>query len=387
MSTLAKSMSLIPKQPSLTARSIHRHMDGHMTEMQHRVSRLADIVQRSKFKFEETIRNVVPAQNSFELYPTSPIAVTTTLPQVVSSPPARFPIQITSPTLPRANLDHLVVVAQHSALQPDTVEPQPKQKRFTRKKRTRAFTDDISSTQNQQNISSSHPSSDSVFSEGPFGADSPDSPTTDLIQPNLLTSTATTVVSSTSTNTSPKPASSSAATSTTSAAVVQPPVKPVLQCQGMNRKKRIRCRNPALMEYIGPRPLYCAEHISLDSNCLYHKCPSAYQKTPGDGKKCKEVILKEFGRCFKHFGDWLATDFCGQSAHTKTTSALIRVREIITQLETEASLAKSEDSELYQRKTKLVPKYQSMAASLAAHAMMLESRLPYTLRPHEPFVV
>jgi hypothetical protein len=60
--------------------------------------------------------------------------------------------------------------------------------------------------------------------------------------------------------------------------------KSVLQCMGVNRKKRIRCRNPALMEYIGPRPLYCAEHISLDTNCLYHKCPSSYQKTPGDGK-------------------------------------------------------------------------------------------------------
>jgi hypothetical protein len=47
---------------------------------------------------------------------------------------------------------------------------------------------------------------------------------------------------------------------------------PVLQCKGMNRKKKQRCRNAALMEFIGPQPHYCAEHIFLDPDALYHKC-------------------------------------------------------------------------------------------------------------------
>jgi len=76
-----------------------------------------------------------------------------------------------------------------------------------------------------------------------------------------------------------------------------------VQCKGRNRKKGIQCRNAALMEYIGPRPIYCAEHIELDPLSLYEKCKSPYQKERGDGKGCKEVVLKEFGLCYKHFSD------------------------------------------------------------------------------------
>jgi hypothetical protein len=46
----------------------------------------------------------------------------------------------------------------------------------------------------------------------------------------------------------------------------------LLQCQGMNLKKKSRCRNAALLEFIGPQPIYCAEHIYLDPSALYHKC-------------------------------------------------------------------------------------------------------------------
>jgi len=62
-----------------------------------------------------------------------------------------------------------------------------------------------------------------------------------------------------------------------------------LQCAGINRKKNCQCKNAALMEYIGPKPIYCAEHIELDPNTLYEKCKSSYYKTPGDRKCCKEV--------------------------------------------------------------------------------------------------
>jgi hypothetical protein len=48
---------------------------------------------------------------------------------------------------------------------------------------------------------------------------------------------------------------------------------PIRQCLGMNIKTRCRCKNTALMEYDGPQPLHCAEHIHLDTSACYHKCP------------------------------------------------------------------------------------------------------------------
>lgn len=60
--------------------------------------------------------------------------------------------------------------------------------------------------------------------------------------------------------------------------------KGAIQCKGKNRKKGIQCRNAALMEYIGPKPEYCAEHIDLDPKSLYTKCKSSYQKEIGDNK-------------------------------------------------------------------------------------------------------
>jgi hypothetical protein len=47
---------------------------------------------------------------------------------------------------------------------------------------------------------------------------------------------------------------------------------PIRQCLGMNVKSRRRCKNTALMEYDGPQPHHCAEHIHLDASACYHKC-------------------------------------------------------------------------------------------------------------------
>jgi hypothetical protein len=44
------------------------------------------------------------------------------------------------------------------------------------------------------------------------------------------------------------------------------------KCRGRNAKKGTRCCNVALMEFIGPQPQYCSEHIQLDPNACYHKC-------------------------------------------------------------------------------------------------------------------
>jgi len=137
------------------------------------------------------------------------------------------------------------------------------------------------------------------------------------------------------------------------------PEKGALQCKGMNRKKNQRCRNAALMEFIGPRPKYCAEHIHLDNDCLYMKCASPYHKNPGDKKKCREVVLKEFGLCHKHYRDGVLK-LDKVEGLTIAYQKLYRVNELLDNLEAEAMKAKKTNADLYQRKNKLIPKFIEM---------------------------
>jgi len=135
--------------------------------------------------------------------------------------------------------------------------------------------------------------------------------------------------------------------------------KGAVQCKGKNRKKGTQCRNAALMEYIGPRPVYCAEHIELDPQSLYIKCKSPYQKEVGDKKGCKEVVLKEFGYCYKHFND-LVNEMIVTNDYERAKKHYFRTAELLDQLEKEAAAAKKKDGDLYQRKNKLIPKFQEM---------------------------
>lgn len=141
------------------------------------------------------------------------------------------------------------------------------------------------------------------------------------------------------------------------------PEKGGVQCAGTNRKKNTQCRNASLMEYIGPRPLYCAEHIELDPNSLYKKCSAGYQKEPGDGKPCKEVVLKEFSLCYKHGHLWLST-LKGVEGSIAAHARLRRVEEVLATLEAEAHAAKKTNADLYQRKNKLIPKFLAMKKDL-----------------------
>jgi hypothetical protein len=135
--------------------------------------------------------------------------------------------------------------------------------------------------------------------------------------------------------------------------------KGAIQCKGTNRKRGAQCRNAALMEYIGPRPIYCAEHIELDPESLYEKCKSPYQKEPGDNKGCKEVVLKEFGICYKHYID-VVNVMLRECDLARAHHDLKRISELLTQLEKEAAAAKKKDGDLYQRKNKLIPKFLEM---------------------------
>jgi hypothetical protein len=135
--------------------------------------------------------------------------------------------------------------------------------------------------------------------------------------------------------------------------------KGAVQCKGKNRKKGTQCRNAALMEYIGPRPIYCAEHIELDPNTLYEKCKSPYQKEVGDKKGCKEVVLKEFGLCYKHYPDLIA-EMLQNNDYETARRHYDRITDLLAQLERDAAAAKKKDGDLYQRKNKLIPKFQEM---------------------------
>merc|ERR1712137_859943 len=107
--------------------------------------------------------------------------------------------------------------------------------------------------------------------------------------------------------------------------------KGAIQCAGTNLKKGTQCKNAALMEFFGPRPIYCAEHIELDTDSIYCKCASPYGKVPGDGKGCKEIVLKEFQRCYKHFGDRLSS-LPADTALPSAQKDVKRVTEILAQL-------------------------------------------------------
>lgn len=154
--------------------------------------------------------------------------------------------------------------------------------------------------------------------------------------------------------------------------------KGALQCKGVNRKKNTRCRNAALMEYIGPRPLYCAEHITLDPESFYSKCASTYHKVNGDGKGCREVVLKELQFCHKHYNQALDVLLDGTEAgFLKARTQLDRISSLQAQLEAEAVAAKRVDPDLFQRKHKLIPKFMEMKKLLLKRMQEYQSAFPH----------
>jgi len=84
----------------------------------------------------------------------------------------------------------------------------------------------------------------------------------------------------------------------------------------------------------------------------------------GDGKGCKEVVLKEFGLCYKHYGDVIA-EILETNDYQRALRDLQRTNELLAQLERDAASAKKKDGDLYQRKNKLIPKFQEMKKILS----------------------
>jgi len=162
--------------------------------------------------------------------------------------------------------------------------------------------------------------------------------------------------------------------------------KGALQCKGVNRKKNTRCRNAALMEYIGPRPLYCAEHITLDPESYYSKCASTFHKVNGDGKGCREVVLKELQFCHKHYNQALDVLLDGTEAgFLKARTQLERITTLQAQLEAEAVAAKRIDPDLFQRKHKLIPKFMEMKKLLLKRMAEFQSSMGHLMTSQVEF--
>jgi hypothetical protein len=133
----------------------------------------------------------------------------------------------------------------------------------------------------------------------------------------------------------------------------------VLQCKANTTHGR-RCRNAALLEFVGPQPRFCAQHIQLDTIALSHQCGHLSDRIPvslsvitrnnrfcvsGACKlvlscnfyiflrsksivcsfvrvyicvcflpipQCREVVHKRFPRCHKHLGEWISSNFPSQ---------------------------------------------------------------------------
>lgn len=85
-------------------------------------------------------------------------------------------------------------------------------------------------------------------------------------------------------------------------------------------------------------------------------------------------MLKEFKVCYKHYPDIVAEmvknrDFETIRRHQE------RVTELLITLEKEAGAAKKKDGDLYQRKNKLIPKFQDMKKTItnAAESLQLDA--------------
>jgi len=82
--------------------------------------------------------------------------------------------------------------------------------------------------------------------------------------------------------------------------------------------------------------------------------------------------LKEFGLCHKHYKD--ATDkWVGRTGYDTAIEKLERVNELLNKLENEAIKAKKTDADLYQRKNKLIPKFQDMKTIITQQIFKLKS--------------
>lgn len=138
-----------------------------------------------------------------------------------------------------------------------------------------------------------------------------------------------------------------------------------IPCKGYNQQKKAPCGNCALKEFIGTQPLYCAEHISLDPEGAYKKCAVREPCASGNGTKvCKEVVLKEFGICYKHIHLRLETMLETEEGKETMRQWLVRIREIVLQLNAEARANKKVATDLYERKLKLIPKYTKMRKTI-----------------------
>lgn len=139
--------------------------------------------------------------------------------------------------------------------------------------------------------------------------------------------------------------------------------------------------NSALMEYIGERPDYCAEHIDNEPDSIYTKCNIFYEKTTAGTVKCKELVLKDFGFCYKHFDHFLKR-FTDLHHYSYLFERLIFIETQLKNLLEEAGTATSAEKYLYQRKYKLISKTESMKAQTKQKLQDFSRKLNSLMEKH-----
>jgi hypothetical protein len=94
-----------------------------------------------------------------------------------------------------------------------------------------------------------------------------------------------------------------------------------------------------------------------------------------DNKGCKEVVLKEFGVCYKHY-TFVINEILQKRDVERAKKQQERINDLLIQLEKDAAAAKKKDGDLYQRKNKLIPKFQEMKKAISKTIDILENRHP-----------
>ena len=121
------------------------------------------------------------------------------------------------------------------------------------------------------------------------------------------------------------------------------------KCSATNKKTGERCQNPPFMGLIEPER-FCPQHIDQDPETPFCHCASK--------QGCKEVVLKRFGVCYKHFDLYLA-GIGNQELEQRLWENLNFLNPLISSMFSQMPSVRT-DKTIYHRIYKSLRKYQSM---------------------------
>eukprot|EP01099_Mayorella_cantabrigiensis_P004412 TRINITY_DN330_c0_g5_i1.p1 TRINITY_DN330_c0_g5~~TRINITY_DN330_c0_g5_i1.p1 ORF type:complete len:315 (-),score=62.00 TRINITY_DN330_c0_g5_i1:64-885(-) len=149
---------------------------------------------------------------------------------------------------------------------------------------------------------------------------------------------------------------------------------PTKQCQAWNKRTSQRCQNIVLMEFLGPIPDFCAQHIEQDPLSLFSHCK--FGSPHNDRRRrCREIVLRDFGWCTKHFDRFLE-NYNAHSHLPLLQDKLNIVQSHLRELEESHKAPVKDDKSLYHRKYKIITKLQQMKIRLLHRLSKLERLQP-----------